>query len=427
MILGNMNKGDDNMSEDKKVLREKVIKEVEKNKEDLVRILQELVKVPSVNPPGVYDEISHLMAEYYKREGLSPVIASAPKDEVEKLGLAYPRPNVIALYEGSEHSPVFCLDAHMDVVGVGDESLWTYPPFGGEIHDGRIFGRGAEDTKAHLAAQLIAIRAIKAADVPLRGDVLLTATVDDEIGQWPGMGYLIERGFEEKGFRRPNYHIVGEPTGIESVACMARGRIWYEIVLKGKSAHGGNPKEGVNAIEKAIVLANAIKQFKIREDPLMGEDTINIGILQGGRAINVVPDRCKITFDIRPTTKKEVVKDFVSATIQRLEKEDPDFKIESIKILNDRQTGGIGPEHEFVKLIRRVTKEITGKDVTPTGDVGGYSSLGNAYWTWINGVPSVMYGGGDFSRAHGVDEYISIDELVEVTKVFAGLIVELCA
>ena len=88
-------------------------------------------------------------------------MACASEEEVEKLGLTYPRPNVIALYKGKEHSPVFCLDAHMDVVGVGDESLWKYPPFGGEIHDGKIFGRGSEDTKAHLAAQLIALGLLK--------------------------------------------------------------------------------------------------------------------------------------------------------------------------------------------------------------------------------------------------------------------------
>lgn len=407
---------------DKKALREKVCQKVEDNRNDLIEILQELVRTPSVNPPGDYDKVSQLMAEYYKAEGLNPVVACAPKKEVEKLGLSYPRPNVIASYEGKEHSPVFCLDAHTDVVGVGDESLWKYPPFGGEIHDGKIFGRGAEDTKGHLAAQLIAFRAIKEANIELKGDLILTSTVDDEIGQWPGMGYLIEKGFEENGFKKPDYHIAGEPSGIERPWCVMRGRLWYEIIFKGKSAHGGNPKEGINAIEKAISLANAMKRFEIKTDPLMGSDTINLGILQGGQAINVVPSHCKITFDIRPTTKTEVVKDFMNATIQELKDKDPDFEIESIRLLNDRQTGGIGPDHEFIKMIQKVTKEITGKTIVPMGGL----SLGNAYWTWVNGVASVLYGAGDFSRAHGVDEFISIDELVEVAKVFAGLTIELC-
>jgi len=412
---------------EKKGLLEDISYKVGKYRENLIKILQELVRTPSVNPPGQYNKISKLMEKNYKAEGLRPVVICAPKREIEKIGLTYPRPNVVALFEGKKHSPVFCLDAHMDVVGIGDESLWKYPPFGGDIHDGKIYGRGTEDTKAHLAAQLIAFRVIKELGIELKGDLILTSTVDDEIGQWPGMGYLMEKGFEENGFKKPDYHIVGEPTGIENVACIARGRIWYEIILKGKSAHGGNPKNGINAIEKAIELANSMKKYDIKIDPLMHSDTINIGMLQGGQAINVVPDRCKITFDIRPTTKKEVVKDFVNDTIQKLKIEDPDFKIESIKILNNRQTGGIGPEHEFVKLIQRVTKKVTGKSVFATGSMGGYSSLGNAYWTWINGAAGVMYGGGDFRRAHGVDEFISIDELVEVTKVFAGLIIELCA
>jgi len=410
------------MVTDKKALREKVCQKVEDNRNDLIGILQELVRTPSVNPPGDYDKVSQLMAEYYKAEELAPVVACAPKEEVEKLGLTYPRPNVIALYEGKEHSPVFCLDAHTDVVGVGDESLWKYPPFGAEIHDGKIFGRGAADTKCHLAAQLIAFRAIKEANVELKGDLLLTSTVDDEIGQWPGMGYLIEKGFEENGFKKPDYHIAGEPTGIDALGCVARGRLWYEIIFKGKAAHGGNPKEGINAIEKAISLANAMKRYEIKTDSLMGSDTINLGILQGGQAINVVPSNCKITFDIRPTTTEEV-KDFVNTTIQELKDKDPDFEIESIRLLNDRPAGGIGPDHEFVKMIQRVTKEITGKTVVPIGGL----SLGNAYWTWVNGVAGVLYGAGDFSRAHGVDEFITIDELVEVTKVFAGLTIELCA
>ncbi|MGD8228353.1 MAG: ArgE/DapE family deacylase [Desulfobacteraceae bacterium] len=415
------------MGIDKVVLRREVSRRVENNREDLIGITQNLIRVPSVNPPGDYESISSMMFDYYKAEGLDPVIACAPKEEVEALGLTYPRPNVIALFEGKKHAPVFCLDAHMDVVGAGDEAMWAYPPFGAEIHDGKIYGRGAEDTKCHLAAQLIALRAIREANVELKGDLILSATVDDEIGAWPGMGYLIEKGFQEKGFRKPDFHIAGEPTSLELAGCLARGRLWYEIILKGIPAHGGNPNEGVNAIEKAIALANAVKAYPIKTDPLMGGDTINIGIIQGGEAINVVPSRCKITFDIRPSTKTEVVKDFMDKTIQALKKEDPDFVIEGMRLLNDRQTGGIGAKHQFVRVIQKVVEEMTGKSVTPAGNMAGYSSLGNAYWTSNSGVAGLMYGGGNFQRAHRVDEFIAIDELLETTKVFAGLIVELCA
>ncbi|MGD8500005.1 MAG: M20 family metallopeptidase [Phycisphaerales bacterium] len=415
------------MEIDKRALREEVSHRIEDNRDDLVRITQGLVRIPSVNPPGDYERMAQKMVELYKAEGLEPIVAGAPEEEVKALGLTYPRPNVIARFEGKQHSPVFCLDAHMDVVGVGDESMWKYPPFGGEIHDGKIYGRGAEDTKCHLAAQLIVLRAIKAAGIELKGDLILTSTVDDEIGQWPGMGYLIEKGFQEHGFNKPDYHIAGEPTGLETVGCLARGRLWYEIIFKGISAHGGNPKEGVNAIEKAISLANAVMSYEIKTDPLMGSDTINIGILQGGEAINVVPGQCKITFDIRPATKKEVVKQFMDETLQTLKDKDPNFKIESIRLLNDRQTGGIGPDHEFVKTVQKVVEQMTEKKATPSGNMAGYSSLGNAYWTSMNGIAGLMYGGGDFIRAHSVDEFITVDELVETAKVFAGLVVELCA
>ena len=411
----------------KKELRKEVSRRIETHRDGLVRITQELVRIPSVNPPGAYEEMSRKMMALYRAEGLEPIVATATDDEIKALDLTCPRPNIIARSEGTQGGPVFCLDAHMDVVGIGDESSWTHPPFGGEIHDGRIYGRGAEDTKGHLAIQLIVFRALKEAGVELKGDLVLTATVDDEIGQWPGMGYLIEKGFQAHGFPKLDYHIVGEPTGLENLGCLARGRLWYEIIFKGISAHGGNPKEGVNAIEKAIRLANAVLAYDIQSDSLMGSDTINIGIIQGGEAINIVADECKITFDIRPATKKEVVKRFMDETIEQMKMQDPDLRIESIRLLNDRQTGGIGPDHHFVKVVQDVVGEITGKSVTPTGNMAGYSSLGNAYWTANNGVAGLMYGGGDFSRAHCANEYITIDELVETAQVFAGLVIELCA
>jgi succinyl-diaminopimelate desuccinylase len=414
------------MNPDKKTLRKEIASRVAKYRDDLVAITQSLIRIPSVNPPGDYEAMAKRMGDLYRGEGLNPIVTGASREEIESLGLTYPRPDVIALHKGTEGAPVFCLDAHMDVVGVGEKSRWTYPPFAAEIHDGKIYGRGAEDTKCHLAAQIIVYRTIKEMDLNLRGDLILSSTVDDEIGAWPGMGYLLEKGFREHGFPKPDYHVAGEPTGLESLGCLARGRLWYEYVLKGVSAHGGNPKEGVNAIEKAIALANAVKTYPIHTDPLMGSDTINIGILQGGEAINVVPSRCKITFDIRPATKTEVVKAFMERTIKGLKKSEAPFDVESVRLLNDRQTGGIGPDHEFVQRVRNVVGEMTGKKVAATGSMVGYSSLGNAYWSSRDGRAGIMYGGGDFLRAHSVDEFITIDELVETTQVFAGIVLEIC-
>jgi succinyl-diaminopimelate desuccinylase len=412
---------------DKQALRQDANRRISKYAGDLASITQELVRIPSINPPGDYQGMADRMLAFYRAEGLAPLVAAASRQELEDLGLTWPRPNVIARIEGKEHHPVFCLDAHMDVVGVGDESLWTYPPFSGELHEGRIYGRGSADTKCHLAIQLIVARVIREMGLELTGDLILSASVDDEIGAWPGMGFLLEKGFQQHGFPLPDFHIAGEPTGIGLCGCLARGRVWYDVSLRGRTAHGGNPKAGINAIEKAIALANAFQVYPVYTDPMMGADTINIGIIQGGEAINVVAGSCRITFDIRPATKKEVVKDWMDKTLRRLSQEDPGFVVERLRILNDRQTGGIGPEHEFVKTIQAVVKEQTGKHVQPTGDFDGYSSLGNAYWTSQNGIAGVMYGAGEFGRAHSVDEYITVDELVEMCQVFMGLVIELCA
>ena len=415
------------MKADKTSLRKEAAEQVSRHVDDLVSITQELVRIPSVNPPGDYERIAARMEELYRAEGLEPLVVHAPEEELARLELSAPRPNVIALLEGKSGKPTFCLDAHMDVVDAGDETRWTFAPFGGAFQDGRIYGRGAADTKAHLAIQLIVARVLREMGLELTGDLIFSATVDDEIGAWPGIGFLLDEGFEANGFPRPDYHIAGEPTGVGLCGCLARGRVWYEVSLKGESAHGGNPKEGINAIEKAMALAEAVKAFPIQHDPLMGADTINIGKIDGGEAINIVPGSCTITFDIRPTVKREVVHSFMDETIRRLEESDPDFAVESIRMLNNRQTGGIGPDHEFVQTIQRVVRELSVKYVEPTGDFGGYSSLGNAYWTSTAGIAAVMYGAGAFSRAHSVDEYISVDELLEMCKVFLGIVIESCA
>lgn len=361
------------MSTDKKTLRAQVAERIERHADDLVHITQELVRIPSVNPPGDYQAMAEKMTTLYRAEGLAPVILQASREEVERLDLSWPRPNVAALVRGSRRAPVFCLDAHMDVVSPGDESRWTQPPFSGALVEDRLYGRGAEDTKGHLAVQLIVCRVLPECGIELKGDLLLTATVDDEIGQWPGMGYLIERGLTEGGLPRPDFHIAGEHTGVGSLGCLARGRLWYEFILKGRAAHGGNPSEGVNAIEKAMDLALAVRGLDLHTDPLMGTTTVNLGILQGGEAINVVPSRCKITFDIRPARKKEVIKEFMDRALEELKAGDPDFILESRRLLNDRQTGGIGPDHPFVKTVEAVTAEITGRTVVPSGNMGGYS------------------------------------------------------
>ena len=129
------------MNTEKKDVRREVSRKIEAHADDLVRITQDLVRIPSVNPPGDYGEMAQKMTGLYEAEGLKPVLLQAPRDDVEALGLTWPRPNIVALAEGSERKPVFCLDAHMDVVGPGDESQWTYPPFSGQFVDGRVYGR----------------------------------------------------------------------------------------------------------------------------------------------------------------------------------------------------------------------------------------------------------------------------------------------
>src|SRR5262245_30478523 len=185
-------------------LKRKIVADVDEHQSELVSFLSELIRIPSVFPPGEYEAISSLVAREYEALGLRVALVSAPKEEVErKSGLAYPRPNVVAFLEGSEEKPVLMLGTHLDVVNEGERERWRFDPFGGEVAEGKVWGRGAVDAKCAIAAQVFAVRALRAAGARLKGSLLCVASVDDEGRfdrlKWPGMTYLAESGFEEAG------------------------------------------------------------------------------------------------------------------------------------------------------------------------------------------------------------------------------------
>ena len=192
----------------------RIIDHVDQHREELVAVLAELVRIRSVYPPGDYAEIAVRMEEAFSRLGARTAQVMAPKDRVEALGLTYPRPNVVAAL-GSGEGPILLIGTHMDVaVQVHHRSEWAHDPFGGDVSDGKIWGRGTCDAKCALAAQVFAARAIVECGCTLAGTLLLIASVDDEERfdhvKWPGMTFLVEEGLAAAGFPLPEMAINGE-------------------------------------------------------------------------------------------------------------------------------------------------------------------------------------------------------------------------
>src|SRR3954469_18595410 len=269
--------------------------------DELVALLQRMIRLPTVNPPGEgYEAFVADLRGVLDAYGYATAVHHAPA-ELAPLGEGHPRPNLVARLPGD--GPLVHLNGHYDVVPVGND--WTRDPFGGELADGWIYGRGAADMKSGLAAQVIAVEALRRTE--WSGTIVQSAVPDEEtVGvDNAGMGFLVEQGRVEA-----DAVIITEPFGPDGVGIGHKGAIWGEITIFGKQAHGSSPRLGVNAVEAmARYLARLDTELRPQLDeritelgvtpPVSIHSTLSFDTIHGGAATNIVPDRCTVTFNRR--------------------------------------------------------------------------------------------------------------------------------
>ncbi len=385
------------------------------NLEKMLDYARRLIRSKSINPPADYSEVSRIVQEEIAKIGLEVEIFEGHPGKI----------NVFSLLRGSDSKgQVLCLSGHMDVVPAGDESSWKYPPFAAEIHDHKIWGRGSADMKCALAAKLYALEAVKRAGIPLRGSVMVGNTVDDETAGIWGMKYMVEKGLAGKGWPRPTFHVVGEANHL-NITGSFKGRLWLRITTKGKAAHGGMPENGINAVDKMIQLISKIREVPRATHPLMGKDTLNLGILKGGTKVNVVPADCEAHFDFRMCSPADTTSSlqWFEETIKKLEKEDPEFEVGDFEFYERRDPVEVDFQHPAMKVVRSCIQEATGK--APAMD--GTLSAGDAYHSLKNGIPGIFLGPGDLNVLHKANEFLEIDEMNQAAKVYALLILRMCS
>src|SRR5436190_12148741 len=212
--------------------------------DEAVALACDLIRIPTVNPPGArYDDCARLLGDRLASFGYS--IEYHVADGRPEHSPAHPRVNVVATMPGAEPGPTIHLNGHLDVVPPGER--WTVEPFGGLVRDGYIWGRGAADMKAGLAAAVFACEAIRRAGVRVRGTVEISGTVDEESGGLAGVGWLASHGRIASG--RTDAVIIPEPLGVDRICAGHRGVYWFEIETRGRIAHGSMPFQGVSAID----------------------------------------------------------------------------------------------------------------------------------------------------------------------------------
>ena len=290
--------------------RDRVLRAVEACTDEAVAFTIDLLKIPTINPPGEYyidcarfigDTLARFdfAVEYHDGEGRPEHTA------------AHPRLNVVGRREGRFARPLVHVNGHFDVVPVGEG--WTVDPFGGLVRDGKIYGRGSCDMKAGITAGIFAAEAIRRAGVRLNGTVEFSGTVDEESGGWAGAALLAQRGRVTSA--STDFVVIPEPLNVDRICIGHRGVYWFEVVTQGRIAHGSMPFLGVSAIEHMGAVLEAVR---IELKPVLASRTtlvpvvpdgarhatINVNTIAGGQVGHTVQspcvaDRCSAIFDRR--------------------------------------------------------------------------------------------------------------------------------
>lgn len=384
------------------------------DEQEVVRLTQELVRIPSVyrpdQPGGNEERVALFVADHLRNMGL----------EVYYEEVVPGRPNVIAIYDFGRPGKTLLFEAHTDVVTEGDREVWSYDPFGAAIANGRIYGRGSCDTKGNLAAAICAVKAIQRSKQPFAGKILLCIPCDEE-GMMIGIKDFIRRGWADQ----VDAAIICEPE--ENQLCITqKGAMRAILRTFGKMAHGAMPLTGINPntrMARAILELEELERkemARLGEHPMLGWPSITPTILQapvkGDPQINVVPDQCMTTLDIRtvPGQHHDVLQAEMQAILQRLGREDEKFRA-TLEVIEERPWTLTAMEEEVVKAVASSYREVTGKEPVYNGVPGATDG------TFLHkaGIPILTTGAGDRHIPHHADEYVDIAQLVESTQLFA--------
>lgn len=411
--------------------RQAILRSAEELIEEAVDFLRQLIQVPTVNPPGLaYGECAAVMGEHLRKLGYAVEyleLSSAEVAELAPYGEGQPRVNVIGRLQGQQTGTVLHFNGHLDVVPPG--SGWSSDPFGGEVRDRRIYGRGASDMKGGLAAQVYAVEAIRRAGLRLRGSVEQSGTVDEESTgkRNAGVGLLVERGYIAP--ERTSYVVITEPLNVENICLGHRGALWGEIKTFGRQAHGSTPVKGVNALEHmAGFIAAATSQLgpQLRQrrnrqpvvPPEAGSASLAFTMIQGGTNVNSVPDVCEVAFDRRLVTgeRLEDARQELRQVLEQQARSVADFRFE-YKERYAAEPTWVSAETPVVQAFREAISTVLGRE---PGYVCSPGTDDQRFVVHNAGIEQcIVYGPGEITQAHITDESLAIADLLAAIQVMA--------
>ncbi|HEX6141078.1 MAG TPA: M20/M25/M40 family metallo-hydrolase [Geminicoccaceae bacterium] len=394
---------------------------VEARRDEQVGFLAEMVRVASDNPPGDCAPHAERAAGLLAGLGLEVERHPVPEALVRDAGMATVTNLVIRRRFGD--GPVIALNAHGDVVPPGEG--WTHDPYGAEVEEGWMYGRGVAVSKSDFATYAFALLALEQAP-PARGAVELHLTYDEEAGGLLGPKWLLEEGIS-----RPDYAIsAGFSYGVVTAH---NGCLHLEVELRGRSAHAAVPATGIDALEAATGVLQAL--YDHRADlgrtsssvPGITHPSLTIGLIEGGINTNVVPDRVAFRLDRRmiPEEDPDAAETALRELIERAAARSPGISCTIRRILLARPLAPVGDAARLAEVLSRHASLVLGEEVPAVGvplytDARHYAEAG---------VPTVLYGAGprtiEDANAHRADERLPLDVLPKATLVIARSLAEL--
>ncbi len=362
---------------------------------NVVELTQALVRIPSVNPDGEpgTDGIGEEQCARYVAEFLHAAGAGVTLQEVEP-----GRPNVIGRFPTNPSTdgnpkPRILFAPHTDTVSVGG---MTIPPFGGELRDGKIWGRGASDTKGPMASMLWALYEMRDEIPSLPVEVHFVGFMSEESAQLGSQHFAKHHG-------RYDLAIIGEPTSLKTVF-RHKGCLWADVHTTGVAVHGATPELGVNAIVKMAKLVSAL-DTEFREilaevggvDEWLGASTINLGMIQGGTRSNIVADSCKLRVDIRTTPglqRAGGAEALLTEFVQRID------LTANVTVVSEAFHLDTDPANPLVQKLIAAGSELTGAPW-----------FCDAAFLSAAGTPAIAIGPGSIAQAHTKDEFIAVSDL----------------
>lgn len=362
---------------------------------DPVKFAAELIKLESCDPPGGELNVARLVSNTLTELGIDNIL-----DE-----FLPGRANVIGTVPGNGKVKPLVFSAHLDTLPVGHEA-WEFPPFEAQESNGKLYGRGASDMKSAVAAFIGAASIIKKRNLSLSGDLILAFTAG-ESANCLGARKLVEQGFQSK----VGTFLCGEPSNLD-IVLVEKAALWLELECTGKSGHVSG-KKGTNAIEMMADFINRLSEFKFNnpQHPLLSEDVINVGRINGGVAVNLTPDKCAAEIDVRfgLGVSVEAIIDQIS------EFAGPQV---NIRQLDFKPAIEENSESAFAQCCYDSITQCM--DKMPTFKGVSYYSDGAILLDGLD-VPFAIIGPGEIGMSGQTNEYVVVENIMKVTEIYAEI------